>query len=176
MSYEINPVNATINKCQKNGCGVNCLSNTCYNICAAFNGAQSVYDIDPQCAKMCQNLVDSKKDQMYGDEYRMSRRFPQKPPVMMDNTPKYFPSLFEKHKNKEVAKKLCYQMCDGDNNELECKEWCDVLSNAVQDNSYNLAFTKEQTNNVIFWLIYIIAGFVLLWVIFKTVSFVVVGK
>lgn len=178
MSYQINPVNAAINKCKKNGCGINCLSNTCYQICAAFNGAQSNSDIDPQCVKACQQLVESRKEQMYGDEYRMSRRFPQKPPIV-DDIPKYFPSLLEKHNNPEVARKMCHKMCDCTKTPNECKEWCDTMADAMGHSpieNYTSERSTSKTNQYIFWIVYFVAGIIFLWAVFQALTNVLSDK
>ena len=136
MNLVINPLKSICLKYKNKDVGINELNDTCYGICASFNKTNDLYQIDRNCSKICEELVNSKKD-----DYE--KQTPYKP-IIWQQIPTYIPDLLKKgiHKNQLLIE--CKKLCK---NNLECKEKCELDFNAIENYTEIVSKTSNEANN-----------------------------
>jgi hypothetical protein len=130
MKYKVNPVKAT---CQNLGYGdgIQTVNDTCFGVCAAFSKTLDTYEMDPQCVKSCEKLVEEKRIQTYGVG-SCDHQAPYRP-VFWGQTPHFMPTLLDKGMDLVSAKKKCYSMCAKVPELMnECLLNCKIDSDAVE--------------------------------------------
>lgn len=186
--FKIDPVKAAI-KAHKNGdSDIHNLNDTCYSVCAAFQGGDSAWTVNPQCAKKCESLVECSRESQYGMS-KCDHRRPDRP-VLWDQTPHYFPDLYKKYKNVENALSQCNMKCKSQNLPNQCMQNCRVDSYAVETSPVENYVSKGEckhhkgcgcddskyselarANPGAFWLsffIVILIVFIMIGIVFKT--------
>lgn len=130
---KINPVKATCQKTEGSGCGLQEINDTCFGICAAFSQASTAYDVEPWCAKACEELVEQKKILQY-DKNSCNHQAPYRP-VIWNQVPRFLPRLLKKNNdNAELSLKQCKELCQNNVSSQyvdECVGYCDLDYSAI---------------------------------------------
>ncbi len=155
---KINPVRATCMKLKGTNHGLQEINDTCFNVCAAFSGTNNAYDVEPWCAKMCENLVEERKKQQYGVG-SCDHQAPYRP-VIWDQVPHFVPRLLEQGVPLTQLKSTCKKLCNSQvpNLSLECHETCDTDFNAIEPFQQNKIQPKmsipelKKKHPTIFWI------------------------
>jgi hypothetical protein len=146
---KINPVRA-VSKLLGTECRINKANELCYETCAAFKGGVDAYNVDKECAKQCEGLIEKLRIKTYGLPY-CYHRGPYRP-VIRDG-PVFFPKLYKKLKNRELALEECNQKCEDTIYPGECREKCLLHSYAVDEsegyNSLNMPRSSVSSGQVI---------------------------
>jgi hypothetical protein len=129
--YKINPVNAAIKAHENGDCDIHELNDTCYGVCAAFQGGDSAWTVGGKCAEQCEELIEWKRKAQYGKSYCDHQR-PSRP-VIWDQSPHYFPEIYKKVRNVPKALAECNAKCCGEKLPNQCKQNCRIDSYAVDD-------------------------------------------
>lgn len=172
--YKIDPVQGT---CIKKNAGLQEINDTCYGICAAYSGTVNTYDMDPECSKACEDLIERKKYELF-DVGTCDHQAPYRP-VIWNDIVHYIPGLLNAGNTPKEALKKCNEQCEKYMGNLteECKEACLVdYSSIVQPYmeptklSRPIRLTKEgkdsKANNIILYLTIISALLAVLMVIY----------
>jgi hypothetical protein len=177
---KINPVRATLLKYKDGNCGLQAINDTCFGICAAFNGVENSQTIDPSCAKSCEELIESRRIAKFGVG-SCDHQAPYRP-VVWDQVPHYLPQLLKKIPDSRKAKQVCMKMCDErvPNMDTDCKINCETDYNAiVQDDNvhqgphhYGMDHSKSPQSkpSPLFWSIFGVALVAILILIFFSVK------
>ena len=136
MNLVINPLKSICLKYKNKDVGINELNDTCYGICASFNKTNDLYEIDPNCSKICDELVNSKK-------HDYEKQTPYKP-IIWEQIPTYIPDLLKKGIDKNQVLIECKKLCK---NNLECKEKCELDFNAIENYTENYTEMKNKSLN-----------------------------
>lgn len=128
--YKINPVKATLQKYENEDCGIHALNDTCFGICGAFSGTNDVYNMDPDCTKACEVLINDARIKKYGVGI-CDHQAPYRP-VLWEQVPHYFPGILNRGYEPKTARKMCLAKCQkmmpGSD---ECVSNCNTDFNAV---------------------------------------------
>lgn len=129
---KINPVKATCQKCGPD-CELQGLNDNCFEICAAFSGTTDPYNMDPECTKSCEGLIEQKKIDRYGVG-SCDHQAPYKP-VIWNQTVNYLPQLLRKGYSPQEALNGCYDLCKkyAKNLTEECISKCDFHYSAIEE-------------------------------------------
>jgi hypothetical protein len=130
VSNLINPVKATCKKYNETPDAIQGMNDTCFGICAAYSGTNDVYNMDPQCSKLCTDFIENKKKEIFGVgscDHQVPYR-----PVIWEQTPRFFPQLIKNYP-KEESLKLCISKCDRTTYPSQCKEDCITDSDAIEE-------------------------------------------
>lgn len=170
---DINPVRATLQKCDGQNCGIQEINDTCYGICGSYSQTFNNYDMSPACSNQCANLVEAKKL----SQYSVGNCDKQTPylPVFWTNAYRYFPKFLQKTKNPRQSLQLCFQSCaTSAPHPNECIDDCKLDYSALTspskrqfENNRTLQ-TSTKTNpfhNVGLWIGVGVLGLVILLVI-----------
>lgn len=129
--FQIDPVKAAVMAHKNGDCDIHYLNDTCYSVCAAFQGGDSAWEVNPECAQQCEKLVECSRRSQYGMP-KCDHRRPDRP-VLWDQTPHYFPELYKQTRNVKKALDACNAKCEGDRLPNQCKQNCRIDSYAVND-------------------------------------------
>jgi len=129
MPYKVNPANAL---CKLQDQGIQELNDTCFGICASFSESDSAYSIDPNCAKICENVIEKKKHELFGVgscDHQVPYR-----PVIWNQYGRYFPKLLNRGMNPDEALTKCKKMCGVHSPDvaLECQDKCILDYDSVE--------------------------------------------
>lgn len=176
-NYKIDPVKATCLKYGKNYKGIQGLNDTCFGICAAFSGTYDTYNMDPNCSKSCEDLIEMRKHEIYGVgscDHQVPYR-----PVYWEQIPRYVPMLLKNGKTPKQAKQMCEKLCLNSNLKIECLENCNLDFNAIieekietikpQSKKVETNFTnlkqEKRKHPTLFWVILSIIIFIFLFIL-----------
>lgn len=142
MSYNINPAKSAYKYIRETDGGINEANNICYNICAGFGNG----NISPACESNCQQFINNFK--AANGKSPCSYQAPRRPPIF-NQTPHYFPKLFEQNKNVCLAKRQCVEICHKHASDpQDCVKWCKLDSDAVeQKENYMKSVKATKTCN-----------------------------
>jgi hypothetical protein len=128
MNYKINPAKAT---CENLGFGdgIQAVNENCFGICAAFSGTEDTFEMDPQCVKSCEELVEKKRREMFGVG-RCDHQAPYRA-VFWGQVPRFIPTLLKQGYDLDTAKTMCNKMCEESSLVNECRQKCKLDSDAV---------------------------------------------
>jgi len=160
---KINPVKAAIMANKKN-CGIHALNDTCYNVCASYKGANTAWNVSPQCEQQCSDFVERLRHDYYGTGY-CGHHGPEKP-VIWNQVPSYFPYFFERSGDIDTALMQSFSACDSCKYPNECKEKAKTDSYAVEGYR-NPLLSKSKNMIFILPLIGIFFLLFLIWLFIK---------
>ena len=66
MDYKINPVNAAIMAHKNGDCDIHNMNDTCFSVCAAYDGASNAWTVSDACADQCNAMVERLRVSQYG--------------------------------------------------------------------------------------------------------------
>lgn len=160
------------------GEGIQGINDLCFDICSAYSDSQNVYEIDPMCEKTCQELVEMRRNKVYGVG-RCDHQWPARG-IPWNQTGNYVPQLLKQGYTPEEAKNKCFQLCDKNYPTLsaQCREKCVDHYNSIEDyrpiqnSSVSLDSVKTDVKKhpYIFWATFIIVLAILGAIVYKTMT------
>ena len=142
-NIKINPVKATCIKYKNTLHGIQGLNDTCFGICAAFSGTNEVYNMDPECSKLCKDFIEKRKIEIFGVgtcDHQVPYR-----PVIWEQVPRFVPKLIKEGLSPEESKNKCLKLCEGAFLNEECKEKCILDYNSIEIQEPSLPVIENLT-------------------------------
>jgi K+/H+ antiporter YhaU regulatory subunit KhtT len=110
--------------------GLQGLNTDCFGICGAFSGTYDTFEMDPECVKSCEALIEKRKREIYGVG-SCDHQAPMKP-VIWDQVPRYVPQLLKKGMSPENALQSCKNLCLNNSLPEQCQDTCLLDYNAIE--------------------------------------------
>lgn len=140
MNFNINPSKSLSLNFKDDG--IHSINDKCYGICAAFSSTYDTYNMNPNCVKNCEELINKKKLDIYGDTKHQT---PYRS-VYWGQTPRFFPSLLKKGLTIKNSFETCMKLCENNHLSEECKMNCKLDLDSID--SINSIETFNKSSNI----------------------------